>query len=140
MILDEFIILESIFTKGATSEVSYRLSSNLAFFLAEDIESFKEIYNFVNKFYGVRSKIAHGEDWTKNLSKEKYRKLLGYDDPNTKLEIIVKGLYTKLRLYIDKTLRKIIKMKYIQISNGKSPNIMKDFKRFYFIENSFLIK
>lgn len=140
MILDAFIILESIFTKGPTSEVSYRLSSNLAFFLAEDIESFKKIYNFINKFYVIRSRIAHGENWISSLSKEKYRKLLGYDDPNTKLEVIVKGLYTKLRLYIDRTIRKIIKMKYLQMNNGKSPNIMKNFKKSYFIENSSLIK
>ncbi len=140
MILDEFIILESIFSKGGTSEVSYRLSSNLAFFLAEDIEYFKEIYNCIKDLYSIRNKIAHGEDWTKGLSKEKYRKHLGIDDPNAKAETIAKGIYSKLRYFIDEVLKKIIEMKYERIEASKDPNIMKDFKGTYFIENSNMYK
>jgi len=138
IILDEFIILEFIFTKGSTVEVTFRLSSNLAFFLAKDIEEFKRIYNFIKDFYVIRSKIAHGEDWTSGLSKEKYRKHLGIDDPNTPLNTIVKEIVSKLRDFIDKTLRKIIEMKHEMLKKGESPNIMNSFVGTFFIENSYL--
>jgi len=138
IILDEFIILEFIFTKGSTVEVTFRLSSNLAFFLAKDIEEFKRIYNFIKDFYVIRSKIAHGEDWTRRLSKEKYRKHLGIDDPNTSLNTIVKEIVSKLRDFIDKTLRKIIEMKHEMLKKGESPNIMNSFVGTFFIENSYL--
>lgn len=137
-IMDDFIILEFIFTKDSIGEVTFRLSSNLAFFLAKNIEEFKRIYNFIKDVYVIRSKIAHGEDWTKGLSREKYRKHLGIDDPNTPLNIIVKKIVSKLREFIDKTLRKIIEMKYEMLKKGENPNIMNSFKRTFFIENSYL--
>ena len=108
MILDEFTILESIFTKGSIGEVSYRLSSNLAFFLAEDLDEFKEIQNCVKDFYKIRSKIAHGEDWTHRISREKYRSHLEIEDPNTPPKAIIEGIYRKLGDYIDKTIKNII--------------------------------
>ncbi len=137
IILDEFIILESIFTKGGIAEVKFRLSSNLAFFLAKDIEEFKRIYNFIKDFYVIRSKIAHGEEWTSRLSKEKYRKHLGIDDSNTPFNTIVKKIVSKLRDFIDKTLRKIIYMKYEMLKKGESPNILNSFVGTFFIENSY---
>lgn len=139
-ILDEFIILESIFTKDGISEVSYRLSSNLAFFLADDIEQFKNIYNCIMDFYKIRSKIAHGEDWTTFLSKERIRKHLGIDDPNVEKSTIAKKIYYKLRGFIDKTLIKILGMKYAKVIKGESQKIMNKFKGTYFVENSFLRK
>ena len=140
MILDEFIILESIFTKGSIAEVSYRLSSNLAFFLAEDLDEFKEIQNCVKDFYNIRSKIAHGEDWTRRILREKFRSHLEIEDPNTPKKAIIEGIYHKLGDYIDKTIKNIIEMKYIKLTSGNSTNIMKHFKGTYFIERSNLVK
>lgn len=140
MILDEFIILESIFTKGSIAEVSYRLSSNLAFFLAKDLEEFKEIHNTVKDFYKIRSKIAHGEDWTRRISRQKFRRHLGIEDPNTPPKAIIEGIYYKLREYIDETMKNIIKEKYTQLTSGNSTNIMKHFKGTHFVEHSNLIK
>lgn len=140
MILDEFIILESIFTKGSIAEVSYRLSSNLAFFLAEDLDEFKEIQNCVKDFYKIRSKIAHGEDWKRRISREKFRSHLEIEDSNTPPKAIIEGIYHKLGYYIDKTIKNIIEMKYIKLTSGNSTNIMKHFKGTYFIEHSNLVK
>ena len=47
LILYDFIILENIFTRGGTSEVSFRLALNLALFISssrEDMSSVFEIY------------------------------------------------------------------------------------------------
>ncbi len=141
LILDEFIILESLFAKeGGKGEVSLRLSYNVAFFLAEDIEEFKKISNCIKDFYSIRSIIVHGKDWTKSLSREKIRKHLGIDDSKEEKSIIIKKIYLKLRGYIDKALLKIIDLKYKKESNGESKNIIDTFKGTYFVENSFLKK
>lgn len=140
LILDEFIILESLFTKGGRGEVAYRLSSNLSFFLAKDLEQFKEIYNCIKDFYGIRSDIAHGEDWSSSLSKEKIRKHIGIEDPNEEKSVIMKKVYLKLRDYIDKALLKIIDLKYKKVSKGENQKLLDAFKGTYFVENSFLKK
>ena len=144
MILDEFIILESIFTRGSPSEVGFRLSSNLAYFISQNIEEFKKIYRSINTFYTIRSKIAHGEDWLVHLAKEKhrkeYRKCLDIEDPNMPKEKIAREIYLKLREYIEISLKKIIGLKYEKLVNGESPKIMKTFRGTYFIENSYLLR
>jgi len=143
MILDEFIILESLFTKVSSSEVGFRLSSNLAYFISQNIEEFKKIYRSINTFYTIRSKIAHGEDWLAYLAKEKhrkeYRKCLDIEDPNIPKEKIAREIYLKLREYIEISLKKIIKLKYEKFVNNESPKIMKNFNGTYFIENSSLL-
>lgn len=130
IILDEFIILESIFTQGSTTEVTFRLSLNIALFIAKNIEEFKDIFNFIYEIYRIRSKIIHGGDWTKILKKDKIKKFFSSDDPRKSSQ----ELYKKLKHYIDLSLKKIINLIIRLKKENKTLNI-KDFKRTYFLEH-----
>lgn len=130
IILDEFIILESIFTQGSTAEVTFRLSLNVALFIAKNVEEFKDIFNFIYEIYGIRSKIIHGGDWTRILKKDKIKKIFSSDNPRK----ISQELYKKLKHYIDLSLKKIINLIIRLKKENKTLNI-KDFKRTYFLEH-----
>ncbi|MBA7553549.1 hypothetical protein ES705_46142 [subsurface metagenome] len=60
-ILDEFIILESIYTGSNKSEIRFRLSLNIASFIGENKEDFNEINQFIKDIYSIRSAIVHGD-------------------------------------------------------------------------------
>lgn len=144
-ILDEFIILESIFTKGGKTEVTFRLSLNIALFLATSIKEFKEIYDFFRDMYGIRSLIAHGEIWTGQLKSpkkiyKKYRKYLSNKDSNIDIKELGKYLFDKIKEYIDRVFIKIIELKYSLKKENKDINILNKFEGTYFLETSDIIK
>ena len=70
-ILDEFIILESVYTGSSKSEINFRLSLNIASFLGDNKEDFDEIYSFIKDIYTVRSAIVHGDEWKTKLKKKR---------------------------------------------------------------------
>lgn len=64
-LLEYAIALESLYlndNSGNRGELTYRLSLRAARFLEQNLEKRKEIFFAVNKLYGFRSRIAHGED------------------------------------------------------------------------------
>ncbi len=136
-ILDEFIILESIFTTSNKTEITFRLSLNLAFFLSESKGDLIKIFEAIKAFYSIRSKIAHGEDWIKGMKKEKILKHISTkkDDFNT----IAMEIFKKLKYFIDLTLVKIIKMKKELRDQELSTKILDKFKGIYIITNSKLL-
>ena len=140
VILDEFMILESIFTRGQKTEVGFRLGLNLAFFLAKDILDFKSIFDFINRIYGIRSKIVHGEDWIKHLKKKNIPQMLGFNSPNIEKSDIAKQIAKKLKPLINKSISKILDLKIIQKKSHNNHQVLDKFERLYFIENSEIIK
>ncbi len=140
VILDEFMILESIFTRGGDTEVGFRLALNLAFFLAKDIAELDSIYEFINKIYRIRSKIAHGENWTNYLRKRGIPKILGFDSSNVEKKEIAKKIAKKLKPLINRSINKILDLKIEQKTSNDDYQIIEKFERLYFIENSEIIK
>ena len=124
MLLDLFIIFEYLFGKGVSSEITFRLSINIALFLAKDIEEFEEIYIFFKKTYSVRSTLAHGGDWMKVINK-----IINKYDRFEKL----KDIFEELINYVNLSLKKIIILK------ETNPNIMNEMKEIYFLKNSELV-
>lgn len=132
LILYDFIILESLFTRGSTSELTFRLSLNLALFISESKEEFKTIFQFSKKLYSIRSAIIHGEIWSKKLLKNKIPEQLGLDS-NEKEEVLARAIHERLLMYINKAIKKVIQLKLEQVKNSKSPEIIKNFKDLYFL-------
>ena len=58
-----WVALEALF--GASSEITYRISQRLAFFIGNDKEDVKAVFADAKKAYGFRSKVAHVA-WKKN--------------------------------------------------------------------------
>lgn len=112
-ILDEFIILESIYTTSNKTEIAFRLSLNIASFLGENQEQFNDIYHFIRDIYSIRSTIVHGDEWKTLLRKEKISKYFELKDMSS----ISLGIFLKLKEFIDKTIIKIIKW---EIDNSSS--------------------
>lgn len=139
LILYDFIILENIFTRGPTSEVTFRLSLNLALFISESKEEFETIFQISKKLYGIRSAIIHGGNWPSKLRKKNFPEQLGLDN-NVKEEVLARAVHEHLMTYINKAIRRIIQLKTDQVNNNKSPEIMKDFKDLYFLLNSKIVK
>ena len=125
MFLDLFIILEFIFGKGISHEITYRLSLNISFFLAKDLDDFEKIYRFFLKMYGIRSRIVHGEKWI-----DLRRKAIEEDK---KLEELNND-FMELKGYVNQILKKLI------LLMESYPNIRDEMKGLFFIKNSELIK
>lgn len=125
IILDAFIILEFILTGNIPAEVTYRISLNAAFFLANDFEEFESLYRLMRDFYGIRSDLIHGNNWLKRMDKltRKYVEFKDYEDILHKLKELVNFC--------------IIKLINLRQDN---PNILKELDDFYIIKNSNVIK
>jgi hypothetical protein len=59
------ICLESI--SEGSEQISYRIKRNISIINGEDIKECRRIFGEVGKIYGLRSKIAHGEDFKEEL-------------------------------------------------------------------------
>ena len=141
LILYDFIILESLFTRGFKAELSFRLSLNLALFVSESKEEFETIFRLSKKLYGIRSEIIHGGDWPSKLRKKKIPEQLGLAN-NAKKGLLARAVHERLVKYINRAIRNVIQLKIDQVNNNKSPEIMKDknFKGLYFLLNSKIFK
>lgn len=65
--VDYFISLESLFVTGSTSEVIHKLSNRIARALGgETLEEKKALNKKIKDWYGIRSKIVHGDELTQN--------------------------------------------------------------------------
>ena len=138
MILDAFILLESIFiSPQQKGEVTFRLSLNIAFFISADKSEFEEIFKFIKTFYGIRSKIAHGQTWLKNLQDKRkgYRKFFNEDIRENEGKMTIE-LFRKLKSYIDRALLKIMcwKLKHNKNFLIESENSL------FFLNNSIFVK
>ncbi len=107
-ILDEFIILESIYTVSNKSEVSFRLSLNIASFLGENKEDFEEINRFIKDIYSIRSAIVHGDEWKSRLRKREIKKHFNFENDSNYIANAAENLFLRLKQYIDKTILKIM--------------------------------
>lgn len=130
-ILDEFIILESLFTSSNVTEIRFRLSLNIASFLAESQQEFNEICKFIKDIYSIRSSIVHGEEWKKKLKRKKIFKHFELDN----IHQIAEGIFIRLKEMIDKSILRIMEW---EIKNNKSfSNEAKDlFFLNYYINNN----
>lgn len=125
MILDLFIIFEFIFTKDVPYEVTFRLSLNVALFLAKDLEEFERINKFFRKMYGIRSFLVHGANWMGLINK--------FVENNENFDNI-QDIIKELMKYANLSIKKLINLK------ASNPNIINELKGTYFIKNSNLIK
>lgn len=135
LILYDFIILESLFTRGSKAELSFRLSLNLALFVSESKEKFETIFRLSKKLYGIRSEIIHGGNWPNKLRKDKIPEQLGLDN-NVKKDVLARAVHERLAKYINIAIRKVIQLKIDQVKINKSSDVMKNFKDLYFMLNS----
>ncbi len=63
--LDQMIILESLFQKGnERQELSYRLSLRVARFCGRDSQERKAIFGLMREAYNLRSRLVHGDQST----------------------------------------------------------------------------
>ena len=108
-ILDEFIILESIYTDSSKSEISFKLSLNIASFLGDNEDDFDEIYGFIKDIYTIRSAIVHGDEWKTKLRKKGIRRHFNFEDNSNYNSNVAKDIFLRLKQYIDKTILKIMK-------------------------------
>jgi hypothetical protein len=60
-LLDFMIGLESLYLPDGNDELTFRLSLRVAFRVNHDMTERKNLFKFLKKMYGVRSKIAHGK-------------------------------------------------------------------------------
>ena len=73
-ILDQFIILESIFTRGSKAELTFRLALNIALFLSDSKEETEENFDIIYEIYNIRRDIIHGKPWVAEFKKKKKKK------------------------------------------------------------------
>ena len=59
-LLDYMIGLEALYLPGINQELTFRLALNVALASELDKQKRKDIYKFIKKMYGYRSKISHG--------------------------------------------------------------------------------
>jgi len=106
VILDTCVILEAIFLYRISKELSYRLKLNLSSLIAEDLETFKELFEFYSQLYKFRSSIIHGSPITEKSKAKK----------KTPYEQFVKKCYPKSFEYFDQqdTLKMLRFKKFIQ--------------------------
>ncbi|KKM71920.1 hypothetical protein LCGC14_1425680 [marine sediment metagenome] len=107
-ILDEFIILESFYTGSNKSEISFRLSLNIAPFLGKNKENFEEIYQFIKDVYSIRSGIVHGDEWESKLKKPNIKKYFSFIEDSDFISNVAETIFLRLKEYIDETILKIL--------------------------------
>lgn len=125
VVLDAFIILEFILTGNVPAEVTYRISINAGFFLANDFDEFESIYRLMRDLYRIRSALIHGNDWLKRMDKL-IRKYVEFKD--------YKDILHKLKKLVNFCIIKLINLK------RDNPNILKELDDFYIIKSSNVIK
>ncbi|MFW9872446.1 MAG: hypothetical protein ACFFG0_05030 [Candidatus Thorarchaeota archaeon] len=81
----------------------YRISQNAAFFLSDDITSFKENFYFFRKIYDLRSGIIHGGTPNIDDTIEKLKERTSYDFRNVEdiIEIFLEKLIKIIKKIID---------------------------------------
>lgn len=129
-ILDEFIILESIYTGSNKSEIRFRLSLNIASFIGENKEDFNEINQFIKDIYSIRSAIVHGDQWKNKLKKEKIKKYFNFKEDSNYTSNAAKAIFLRLKNIIDNTILGIMKW---EIENEES--FFDKAKGLFFIEH-----
>lgn len=107
MILDAFILLETIYTSKSRGEVTFRLTLNMALFLSSNKSEFGEIREFIKTFYEIRSNIAHGNEWLSLLSKRKYKRFFAEEIQENKGLMSIE-LFRTLKSFIDRSFLKIM--------------------------------
>jgi len=60
-LLDYMIGLESLYLPDGNDELTFRLSLRIVFVVNQEMAERKNLFKFLKKMYGVRSKIAHGK-------------------------------------------------------------------------------
>jgi len=68
-VLIQWVAIESVFGPQSGGELSYRISQRIGFFLSDNREEAKNVFQKAKKHYGWRSRIVHG-DALKKLTKE----------------------------------------------------------------------
>jgi hypothetical protein len=125
IILDTFIILEWLFTRGMGAELTYRLSLNIALFISSNWMEFKKINGFMKDLYDLRSSIVHGGKWEKIGNK------------------IIKKYNLKDSKDVIKELKSILNKCIIRLINLiiNESNVLKKFEdKHYFFETSKIFK
>jgi len=135
LILYDFIILENIFTRGGTSEVSFRLALNLALFISSSREELLTVFEITKKLYNIRSKIIHGEEWYNFLRRSNIPSLLGLN-VNINNHQLARAVHIKLLHFINKSLIKIINLKIENFQRNNNYRIMSNFEDLYFLLSS----
>lgn len=125
IILDSFIILEILLTRGKEMELSYRLSLNGALFLARDWSEFKRIKNVLKHLYDLRSKIIHGGNWEQKVLKLLKNKVFSNEN-----DIII-----EVKAKLNRILRKLIKL---QITDKNLQNKLSESN--FFFDHSNIMK
>ena len=62
-LLDFMIGLESLYLPDGNVELTFRLSLRVAFITNQEMAERKQVFKFIKKMYGLRSKIAHGKKY-----------------------------------------------------------------------------
>ncbi len=139
-ILDQFIILESIFTYRSRSEITFRLSLNIGLFLEEKIEDFRNTFDCIKDLYKLRGSVVHGEDWEKDLRSKEIIRNLTVKDRNQKKYDIIFEVFSILKTYIDRTFKKMLQIKNRLIQKNENTKIFQHIKSYYFLENSSFVQ
>lgn len=69
-VLDLCIALEALYLPKSSTELSFRLGMRLGKILGSDVNEACEIFAFAKKFYGLRSKVAHGEELPNSIDED----------------------------------------------------------------------
>jgi hypothetical protein len=64
-LIDQWIALEALFTRGATSESRYRSALRIAAYVAETPEEATALYGAIMRSYDARSRVVHGGELAK---------------------------------------------------------------------------
>jgi len=126
-ILDSFIILELLLTRGMEMELRYRLSLNGALFLSSNWEEFKKIKKFLKNLYGLRSAIIHGGKWEERITSLIKKKIV-----TGKKEILF-----ELKAILNSIIRKLIRLK---LADDKILDKLKQDNFFFEHSDLFIIK
>lgn len=132
-IIDAFTFFEATYSKGSNDYVNFRLKTNSASILAEDIDNFWIIFKFLGDLYDIRSSAVHGSNWAKNFEKLVKKKYLVSDENLT--EGVIK-LHEELISYLNDSLLHLIKM--MKINSNTIEEINSD--PLYFFNNSKITK
>lgn len=69
-VLDLCIALEALFLPKSSTELSFRLGMRLGKTLGSDTDEACKIFEFAKNFYGLRSKVAHGEELPHSIEED----------------------------------------------------------------------
>lgn len=69
-VLDLCIALEALFLPKSSTELNFRLGMRLGKTLGSDADEACDIFEFAKNFYGLRSKVAHGEELPHSIDED----------------------------------------------------------------------